>query len=453
MKQTYTQALIFHISALFLLIMPLITQAQQSIFDSGDIDLLDRIEETTNLYHCKNSNIKHASIEATPNTPSSVLTERCANASLSSVQSHLQGLSQSPCTTNSASVSYQYGTHGVLFNYQIWDNYNRKCQNRESFVTITATFIESTTIEECPETHPYMVQDKCANPVQIQANDTCNFNDVYSQTVTEPHACIVKNDGSKCAVSSVDIGNGQSVYMPTENDCYSDVYPTLDENGGLGELPLPDENQCTQSGALEYCPADPQDKCTETECESGCGYMNDQFICVAPIDDDNGDDTGDGDGDDTGDGDGDDTGNGDGNDTGNGDGDDTGNGNGNGGGNGNGQCTGGECVPCIDNDCSIDAGEKGSFDIEAAEAELEDMKEQLQNKMDQVREEFKTLIPAINGGTASFNTCFDITSVNGQVENRCLTEFADEMSVISKALLFLFTLIAALIVIAPNRSN
>ena len=123
----------------------------------------------------------------------------------------------------------------------------------------------------------------CGQLSDIQANDTCDFNDVYSNPVTESNACIVKSDGSMCGVSAVDIGGGNSAYMPNENDCYSDVYPILDENGGIGNMPDGSDQQCTESGALQYCPAIPDEVCPDGQCDAGCGYMNDVMICVSPI--------------------------------------------------------------------------------------------------------------------------------------------------------------------------
>ena len=86
--------------------------------------------------------------------------------------------------------------------------------------------------------------------------------------------------------------------------------------------------------------------------------------------------------------------------------------------------------------------------MEAAEAELLAMKEEFKNKIDSIKSESSTLIPAINGGTASFNSCFDVVSFRGSKENRCLTEYADEVSIISKVLLFIFTVISGFIVLS-----
>jgi len=124
----------------------------------------------------------------------------------------------------------------------------------------------------------------CYRAIDATNNDSCSFNDVFSNPVTEQNACIVKNDASRCGVSAVDIGGGKSAYMPNENDCYSDVYPILDEDGGIGNLPDGSDQQCTESGALKYCPANPDEVCPNGQCDAGCGYMNDVMICVAPLD-------------------------------------------------------------------------------------------------------------------------------------------------------------------------
>lgn len=102
---------------------------------------------------------------------------------------------------------------------------------------------------------------------------------------------------------------------------------------------------------------------------------------------------------------------------------------------------------CVGDDCSSGGGGKGSFDMDAANAELVIAKAELKSYFETVKNEASSLVPALNGGGGSFNTCFDVISFQGKTINKCTTEYADEMSVISKTLLFVFTVISGFIVL------
>lgn len=165
--------------------------------------------------------------------------------------------------------------------------------------TVSANLMGDTTIKRCPPaTKPeysfgvYFDEastdfDACANPNTIPTYDTCNINDTPNVQVTDANACYTKADGSQCAVTAVDIGGGNQVYMGVEGNCYSDPQPDVTDNNPLGE-PNPD-GSCSNNGGLLACSEDPTNVCGDSgsnygggsvnNCQSGCGYVNDSFVC------------------------------------------------------------------------------------------------------------------------------------------------------------------------------
>jgi len=129
--------------------------------------------------------------------------------------------------------------------------------------------------------------DSCANPDNIPLIDSCNINDSPNLQVTEQSACYTKSDGSQCSISAVDVGGGNMVYMGDEGNCYADPKPDVTGNDTLGQTPT--TNQCVNNGGLLACLEDPANVCVQSgsnygggsvnNCQSGCGYVNDSFMC------------------------------------------------------------------------------------------------------------------------------------------------------------------------------
>ena len=287
----------------------------------------------------------------------------------------------------------------------------------------------------------------CADPVEIQMKDSCKAtsqNTVLNIQITDSVGCYSQPDGSVCEYRAVDVGNGNQVYeMNLEGDCYSQNWPMLDENGVLGELPI--DQACVTSGGITACPEDPENVCdAQNQCDVGCGYVEGQFLCFTteepdpeepdpeepdpeepdpeepdPEQPDNlkKDDQG------------------------------------------NllisspemtaiknmlaGKCEDGQ-TDCVE---GLGTREKGSFDIDAAQQELEQMKADYQNYLTQIKNESATIIPAINGAASNFSSCHDIIQANGKKFNKCTNQFSDELVILSNALLFIFTAAAAFIVL------
>jgi hypothetical protein len=129
--------------------------------------------------------------------------------------------------------------------------------------------------------------DACADPSSIPLSDSCNINDSPNVQVTDANACYTKSDGSQCSVTAVDVGGGNQVYQGSEGDCYSDPKPDITGNPQQGTPPV--GNECSNNGGLLACPEDPQNVCGDSgsqfgggsvnNCQAGCGYVNDAFMC------------------------------------------------------------------------------------------------------------------------------------------------------------------------------
>ena len=122
--------------------------------------------------------------------------------------------------------------------------------------------------------------DSCADPDQINLVDECNAssgNTVLNLQVTDQNACYTTSNGSICEYQAVDVGGGNQVYeMNLEGDCYSEPKPDISGNPSLGDEPV---SGCVNNGGLVSCPADPDVVCPDGNCQDGCGYMNDSFVC------------------------------------------------------------------------------------------------------------------------------------------------------------------------------
>ena len=159
---------------------------------------------------------------------------------------------------------------------------------------------EETTARTCPPdafpTHvanyfPSDGQSYCFNPEQANLHDSCKSssgNEYLTIEVSAPSGCFPQPDGSICKYDAVDIGGGNQYYaLDLEGDCYSDNdLPTL--NGTPQDMPTGEECVSFGGGVLG-CPEDPSNVCTGggvyaggsvQNCQSGCGMVNDQFLCI-----------------------------------------------------------------------------------------------------------------------------------------------------------------------------
>jgi hypothetical protein len=343
--------------------------------------------------------------------------------------------------------------------------------------------LEDGNMKTCPpeglEDYTYSVYDGepsqdtlrgCAKPSELSLLDSCDSSSVdtvLNVQVTDSQACMPMSDGSVCEYQSVDIGGGNQVYeLNLEGDCYSDPKPDISGNPQIGQEPT--SGQCTNNGGLLACSADPDLVCNSTNStmdggvisscnpdNASCGYVNGSFVCYDSDTDSDGlpdydDPDIDGDGvpnDEDLDSDG--------------DGQDDPISSGGGG-------SGGDTTVNVDVDLSgvesrldqikdeitkpLTRGDKGAFDMDAANTELQNAEQEYQTKFEQIKTDAKTLIGSIGDSAGSFSACYDIATIKGNKKQACTTEFEDEMQIIANAVLFIFTVLAGFIVLR-GRTN
>ena len=133
----------------------------------------------------------------------------------------------------------------------------------------------------------------CADPAEIHLLDSCNSNsgnEYLTIPVTSSSGCYQQSDGSMCAYNSVSVGGGNDYYaMDLEGDCYAnpDDLPDITQPQTQPD-PISDECVSFGSGVLA-CPEDPANVCSSgssfaggsiADCQTGCGMVNDQFLCM-----------------------------------------------------------------------------------------------------------------------------------------------------------------------------
>lgn len=181
-------------------------------------------------------------------------------------------------------------------------NSNSYCNGSEATRNdvLTSTGVSSVS-ESCPPdqfpkyTSQYTTGDDsflCYNPAQLQAYDTCNSdsgNEYLTIPVTSPKGCFTQPNGISCQYNAVDIGGGNQYYaLDYEGDCYSNDEQLPQLTGTPQDTPVSDE--CVSFGGnVMGCPANPTDVCTSgssygggsiQDCETGCGMVNEQFLCI-----------------------------------------------------------------------------------------------------------------------------------------------------------------------------
>lgn len=351
-----------------------------------------------------------------------------------------------------------------------------------------ARFLDISEVVDCPpDDYPnfkgnYQPPEglkKCFDIAQVQLVDSCNIssgNQYLSNKVEvgKSSICHTQSDGSICSYNAVDIGGGNQVYqLDLEGDCYSEPKPDVVGS----EQDLPSDSNCKDYGnKVLACQADPKDVCTGSgstisgnefnTCNQGCGYINNQFVCIDTDTDSDGlpdynDPDIDGDGiknedDPDKDGDGkDDPINGDDQPS--------------GGGGGGSTTVEIDLSPVVNElkkanskldksndelskinetlDTKLTKGDKGSFDLQAAQVKVDEKKQELKTKLAQIESEAKALIGTVVTSTATFGTTYDIPTLNGHTKKVTTTQYSDEMRLLALAILFLFTVAAAFVVL------
>lgn len=315
--------------------------------------------------------------------------------------------------------------------------------------------------------------DRCADPAQIDLFDSCNLesgNEYLNLRVNSSHesVCATQSDGSICMYNKTDVGLGNSVYrMDLEGSCYVDEPPFNADDFTEISGTVSDQNgyQCIKDGGLLSCEADPDFMCPDGNCHEGCGYTNDEFRCYDIDTDEDGlpdydDPDIDGDGianedDLDSDGDGvDDPISGDNGSVNNGSGN---NGSGN---NGSGEInldlSGVESrlddIKDIMETPLTRSDEKGSYDMDGVNTRLEEKNQELQDTIDDIKQEAETLVNTIATGTGSFSHCYNVAQYRGSTKQSCTNDYQDEVSAIPSAVYLVFAIASAFIVLGGRTS-
>ena len=183
------------------------------------------------------------------------------------------------CSTNSGSPK-RNNVNSYRYTFKDLVQTTAKTCPPEAYPTFTSTFTGDT-------------GDKCYSSSEANLKDSCNIssgNQYLTNAVdsTKPQICHTQSDGSICSYKATDIGGGKQAYqLDLEGDCYTDPKPDV----GTPEQQQPNNDDCKDYGdGLLGCPADPEDVCQGTgstiggtgfnQCQTGCGYINDQFMCI-----------------------------------------------------------------------------------------------------------------------------------------------------------------------------
>lgn len=353
------------------------------------------------------------------------------------------------------------------------------------------------------ESHSYLGYDSngnagCYTTKAVADADTCETkdeNNAYESHMSQEAgiSCLGKDDGSVCPVkkdSSITLNSTGSTYnfysfdtLKTSDSCYQANDFGMNQSEPVDEIAnnMPQgEGQCAQVNGIDtaqICNENPANVCDQNgNCSTGCGTYEfagqSEFICFSnDIDGDTVPDYKDPDKD--GDGihnDQDTDQDGDGIDDpqyqyGSGSNGDTSNietllgriaqntenmSGGGGGSSGNSQGVIdaiGELGEQIEESTNVTIGTKGTLFTEAeAEAEIQEATEKLNAKIEEIKDHFSSMF-SIGSGTGSFSGCFDIAQINGSKHGGCIDEYADEMSMVAIALLFIFALISVVIIL------
>ena len=409
-------------------------------------------------------------------------------------------------SSNFCSIYYEYRSRGGSINS---DGSRSESYNTVSQAQVNGTRAEAPTCENLAadqgaandDKHSYMGTDsngnqRCYKPKDIPALDTCEAkdeNNAYESHMSQESgvSCIAKDDGSVCPVSlesSITLNSTNSTYnfysfdtLQSSDSCYQANDFGMNESEPVDDIaqnmPVGD-GQCAKVNGIDnaqICNESPSNVCDQNgNCSKGCGTYQfageSQFICFSnDIDGDTVPDYKDPDRD--GDGihnDQDTDTDGDGVDDaqyeyGSGSSGSTSNietllgriaqnteSMSGGGGSGNSQGVIdaiGELGEQLEESTNVTIGEKGTlYSDEQAQLEIDEATEKLNAKIEQIKEHFSGLL-SIGSGTGSFSGCFDIAQINGSKHGGCIDEYADEMSMVAVALLFIFALISVVIIL------
>lgn len=270
-----------------LLLVPFFSQA--NIFTDGTVTLQTPKQVEGYTYECKDSNGTFLGL---------VELQGVFNIETAMTACHPMQEEAVTSLTSSWSCPATGGAWANYSQYRVQKSLHWACN--QQFTTVNFNMIGGANtpflLEECPpDLNPSYTSTSsatgsmmCYDPSQAILVDSCNINDSPNVQVTSAEACYTKSDGSSCSVTAVDIGGGNQVYQGSEGNCYAEPNPDISGNPALGDTPIDDS--CTNIGnSILACAEDPTNVCADSgssyatgsvnNCQDGCGYINDAFLC------------------------------------------------------------------------------------------------------------------------------------------------------------------------------
>ena len=287
------------IAALVVALLSFQLSAQDNIFENGTVDLAPKIEQMYWRATCTTKG-GESILEAPGEPPEAVeIRRQCAPVVSNLAEAYYRRTATySDRSTFSSAVENSELGANIIVTQEIGHPIN---QTEKFSAPVNFKDLETTTLEKCPpptnETYivSYTKEDgseMCFDPNQADLVDSCKAstgNYILNKQVTVSAGCQQLSDGSICHYTATDVGGGNQVYqMDLETSCYgNDNVDNLDTNTDIGDMPS--DNECVDYGGLLGCPEDPDNVCDTTsstafggnlnQCKTGCGYVNDQFLC------------------------------------------------------------------------------------------------------------------------------------------------------------------------------
>lgn len=192
--------------------------------------------------------------------------------------------------------TFPYGTHEagatILKCTRSNTTSSWRCEYYNKYFTFGYTLIKSENQDlsgECPETHTGKHNNlgklKCYENAELQRASNshfCNSNSFIPNAHPYGQYCATDpSTGAMCAYSNN--ASGQGLRSTYEINCFEEQLQSPQEI----DAHVPEGKACqTMSNGQLACVESPESSCPGGQCKTNCGYVNDQFLCIEPNQDD-----------------------------------------------------------------------------------------------------------------------------------------------------------------------
>lgn len=143
--------------------------------------------------------------------------------------------------------------------------------------------------------YPIPVDSNNDGEIDECAPDACMVDDPLWSSDTSINSptgriCTQQPDGSVCEYQAIEHNGSTSEYVfrPTGESCECSEFgpiPCVEQDEDGNSMNEDQDQDCVQTDDLIMCSADPSDHCDEQGvCDTGCGYINDNFVCTETAD-------------------------------------------------------------------------------------------------------------------------------------------------------------------------